>query len=41
MNINKLNKYPEFISFAPEWAEVEHYAPDMGNAFLSEGWDRV
>lgn len=38
MNINKPYNFIEFINFAPEWAETDSYAPDMGHAFLSEGW---
>ena len=34
----KFEKFSKDIPSAPFWAEVERYAPDMGGAFLSEGW---
>ena len=44
MNTTQFNK--EFKKFSkdihsPEWLEADIYAPDMGNAFLSEGWSGV
>ena len=34
----KFEKFSKDIPSAPLWAEAERYAPDMGCAFLSEGW---
>jgi hypothetical protein len=44
--MNTFNNFEKFSNETPSdpfwhdavWAEVERYAPDMGNAFLSEGW---
>lgn len=38
MNIFNKEKFSNEIPSAPFWAEAERYAPDMGFAFLSEGW---
>lgn len=39
MNMNTLtDKKFSNVIHSPEWPEADNYAPDMGSAFLSEGW---
>ena len=40
MNNFKIEKFSKAPS-AAFWAEEERYAPDMGVAFLSEGWGGI
>lgn len=42
MNIfKKIEKFNSDMSSASFWAEADRYVPDMGHAFLSEGWGEV